>query len=541
MAFETMPKMELDIEPIVGSRQIIWNPILRVIESRIREVIAETMVLPHWDDTPFTDTLSQLFRGGIWEEQLKANGHLAKEESSAEKGIVDDVDRDMGLEEEGSEYQMDPSLRQMNERTMSMPVISQSPTTLDKLKPASIIGLSEPPDSPRGLPRSPSLRSTHGERKTKSHRAQSLTAISPPSPSVITDAVNVTAVRGKGDVGDKGVTSAVMAMSRSRSSSTPHSPSGTQPTSPTGPKFSAGSLAPDTLADHASAKSSYSSVNSFEGRSDEVVSRSRGSKPSPSPTRSISGGSTKSFASTTSAPNPSDLNSNSTNQSSIIIKTLQEKPSFAAVANATAAVRNWYKTRNTNGEGGSSSAVDISGKPPTPRNLPPVTIPPPVAKKTPPINVPKRKTLPPPLLPARNQGRATPAPLIPPRDLSPFGGGADQLLVVAAPDSEPPSPSPTVEGEDGDYLRRNGTYNGSVESHLMFPSLSRNFESSSSIPPTLPRRSRSIRTSNGEVDREREHDRAVRREKEAEREVWHAAEEADLRTKVPWEPDESLT
>lgn len=533
--------MELDIEPIVGSRQIIWNPILRVIESRIREVIAETMVLPHWDDTPFTDTISQLFRGGIWEEQLKASGHHAAEESSAEKGIVDDVDMDMGLEEEGSEYQADPSLRQVNERTMSMPVVSQSPTALDKHKSVSIVGMNESLESPRGGPRSPllrspSLRSTQGERKTKSHRAQSLTAISPPSPSVITDAVNVTAVRGKGDVGDKGATSAVMAMSRSRSSSTPHSPSGTQPASPTRPKSGTDSLAPDALADNGSAKSSYSSVNSFEGRTDEVVSRPRGAKPSPSPTRSISGDSTRSFVPTTPAPNSSDLNS--TNQSSILPKALQEKPSFAAVANATAAVRNWYKTRNTNGEGGSSSA-DISSKPLTPRNLPPVTIPPPVAKKTPPINVPKRKTLPPPLLPARNQGRATPAPPIPPRDLSPFGGGADRLLVVAAPDSEPPSPSPTIESEDGDYLRRNGTYNGSVESHLMFPS-HRDSESSSPMPSNAPRRSRSIRTSNGEVDREREYDRAVRKEKEAEREVWHAAEEAELRTKVPWEPDESL-
>lgn len=544
MTFETMPKMELDIEPIVGSRQIIWNPILRVIESRIREVIAETIVLPHWDDTPFTDTLSQLFRGGIWEEQLKANGHVAEEESPGEKGVVDDVDKDMGLEEEGPENQVDHLVRQVNERALSMPVIPQLPTPLDKQKSASIIGMSEPPDSPRGGPksplRSPALRSSHSERRTKSHRAQSLTAISPPSPSVITDAVNVTAVRGKGDIADKGTTSAVVAMSRSRSSSTPHSPAGTQPTSPAKPKFSTDSLAPDALADHASDKSSYSSVNSFEGRTDEVVSRARGAKRTPSPTRSISGGSIRSFVSTTSgAPNASESNLNSTNQSSIIPKALQDKPSFAAVANATAAVRNWYKTRNANGEG-SSSSVDISSRPLAHRNLPPVAIPPPVAKKTPPINVPKRKSLPPPLLPSRNKVRVTPAPPIPPRDLSPFNGGADQLLVVAAPDSEPPSPSPTVEGEDSDYLRRHATHNGSVESHLMFPSSSRDSESPS-ISPNLPRRSRSLRTPNGEVDREREHERAVRKEKEAEREVWHAAEEAELRTKVPWEPDESLT
>lgn len=44
--FETMPKIDLTIEPIVSSRQITYNVILRAIESRIREVIAETIVLP---------------------------------------------------------------------------------------------------------------------------------------------------------------------------------------------------------------------------------------------------------------------------------------------------------------------------------------------------------------------------------------------------------------------------------------------------------------------------------------------------------------
>lgn len=536
-----MPKMELDIEPIVGSRQIIWNPILRVIESRIREVIAETLVLPHYDDTPFTDTINQLFRGGIWEEPL-TNGHSTEEESGAEKGVVNDVDKDMSLEEETSEDLLRASLKQMNERTMSLPVIPRSPGLLDKQKSASTIGLTEPPESPRGGPRSPSLKLAHGERKTKSHRAQSLTAISPPSPSVITDAVNVTAVRGKADVADKGATSAVIAMSRSRSSSSPHSPSGTNPTSPTRPKFNTDSLTPDVFVDNPSDKSSYSSVNSFEGRTDEVVSRAKGAKRSPSPARSISGSSARSFVSSSSAPTPApnalDPNMNSTSQSSIIPKALQEKPSFQAVATATAAVRNWYKTRNSQGE--SSQSADTPSKSSTSRNLPPTTIPPPVAKKTPPINVPKRKTLPPPLLPSRNKSRTTPAPPIPPRDLSPFNGGADQLLVVAAPDSEPPSPSPTADGEDSDYLRRHAAHNGSVESHLIFPS-SRDSESPGPVSPNLPRRSKSLRTANGTVDREREHEKAVRKEKEAEREVWHAAEEAELRTKVPWEPDEALT
>lgn len=45
-AFETMPMIDMTIEPIVSSRQITYNVILRAIESRIREVIAETIVLP---------------------------------------------------------------------------------------------------------------------------------------------------------------------------------------------------------------------------------------------------------------------------------------------------------------------------------------------------------------------------------------------------------------------------------------------------------------------------------------------------------------
>lgn len=44
--FETMPKIDMTIEPIVSSRQITYSIILRAIESRIREVIAESLVLP---------------------------------------------------------------------------------------------------------------------------------------------------------------------------------------------------------------------------------------------------------------------------------------------------------------------------------------------------------------------------------------------------------------------------------------------------------------------------------------------------------------
>jgi hypothetical protein len=75
LTFETPPRMELSVEPIVSSRQITYGVVLRAIESRIREVLNETLVLPNWDDMPFTDTLAQAIRGGIWQNDEKSKEH----------------------------------------------------------------------------------------------------------------------------------------------------------------------------------------------------------------------------------------------------------------------------------------------------------------------------------------------------------------------------------------------------------------------------------------------------------------------------------
>lgn len=66
MSFQTMPKMEMAIEPIVSSRQITYTLILRQIENRIKEVFAETLVQPFWDDVPFFKTDHKTWRGGIF-------------------------------------------------------------------------------------------------------------------------------------------------------------------------------------------------------------------------------------------------------------------------------------------------------------------------------------------------------------------------------------------------------------------------------------------------------------------------------------------
>lgn len=82
--FDGMPDMEIKIEPVVSSRQITYNFILRQIEERIRAVVAETLVKPNWDDISFFDTRSQKARGGIWADDGMGNADEINASAEAE-------------------------------------------------------------------------------------------------------------------------------------------------------------------------------------------------------------------------------------------------------------------------------------------------------------------------------------------------------------------------------------------------------------------------------------------------------------------------
>ncbi|GJJ10858.1 hypothetical protein Clacol_005086 [Clathrus columnatus] len=69
--FTTMPQMEMTVEPVVSDRQIKWGMVLSVIESKLREVIQESVVLPFMDDIPFFDTSAFETRGGLFPEAFK--------------------------------------------------------------------------------------------------------------------------------------------------------------------------------------------------------------------------------------------------------------------------------------------------------------------------------------------------------------------------------------------------------------------------------------------------------------------------------------
>ncbi|ORY67715.1 uncharacterized protein BCR38DRAFT_388524 [Pseudomassariella vexata] len=121
-SFQTMPKMETMIEPIVSSRQITYTVILRQIENRIKEVVAETLVLPFWDDMPFFKTEHKQWRGGIFVGDDAVEHSEDYEEIAAALGHVDEVSH---IEETGAPTS--PELPPVA-KSHSLPVVEKDST-----------------------------------------------------------------------------------------------------------------------------------------------------------------------------------------------------------------------------------------------------------------------------------------------------------------------------------------------------------------------------------------------------------------------------
>jgi len=124
MTFATMPKIDMTIEPIVSSRQITYTLILRQIESRIKEVVAESLVFPNWDDSPFHHSENKLWRGGIWADE-RVSKPLDPETAAAQEGDVDEVQH---LEaEQGAELGEAIMALPQVEKSISLPLMDASP------------------------------------------------------------------------------------------------------------------------------------------------------------------------------------------------------------------------------------------------------------------------------------------------------------------------------------------------------------------------------------------------------------------------------
>ncbi|KAK6496359.1 hypothetical protein TWF481_002384 [Arthrobotrys musiformis] len=227
--FSEMPKMDIAVEPIVSSRQITWNLVLRPIENRIKEVIAETLVSPNWDDLPFIPTDSEPLRGGLW-ESMKAGSwkESAVTPDGHVKGSVEDAEKqDKSHEDGGGEGVINPLTDQ--EKSMSMPILVESEPKLPPpvAKPRRSISLasSSTPiiDEDKAiasgletLPQAP-IQRTKGRRSASIGTPVSISS----TPVVATTTVNASAERQepKYDNDRSDAVSSVMSITRSRSSS----------------------------------------------------------------------------------------------------------------------------------------------------------------------------------------------------------------------------------------------------------------------------------------------------------------------------------
>lgn len=168
--FEKMPHMNLAVEPIVSSRQITYNIVLRAIESRIREVVAESLVLPFWDDIPFLRTEGQKYRGGVWKREKSGSTPVE---------IKSDVPEDE-FETAGPGSKTPDSIDMIkkddrNLSTLSMPVMTTSKKPPKPQRTVASVGeyldagdKTSPAKTPRIL-RAPSFATTVDPKLTANH------------------------------------------------------------------------------------------------------------------------------------------------------------------------------------------------------------------------------------------------------------------------------------------------------------------------------------------------------------------------------------
>lgn len=89
--YESMPKMDLDIEPVVSSRSVNYNVITNMIEKKFREAIQSSLVYPFMDDFVFFRPTDEIFRGGIWDpspvKRIKRHDHKQVQDQNTENKI----------------------------------------------------------------------------------------------------------------------------------------------------------------------------------------------------------------------------------------------------------------------------------------------------------------------------------------------------------------------------------------------------------------------------------------------------------------------
>lgn len=493
VTFETMPKIDLSVEPIVSSRQITYTLILRQIENRIKEVVAESLVYPNWDDSPFYNSEGKLWRGGIWADDRAAASHDL-ESLTTQDGDVDEVE---SLETTQNEPIM--ALPQI-EKSISMPSIDASPPTTSQQRKGARSAISLINIKASGSSTSVETQASTTE-KPRALRSGSFASTS--SPIVSTDSVNADVFKPSTPPEKNHATAAIAAMAALSQANSPHQ---TPVGSPLQPSRLETIIHGSSEALHGS--SEFEPQNQTTLQAPERTSDANGGAHPPSPASSLrsEAPSAKSFGSF-----PWDRRHDDSSAKSAETKRL----SLAAVTSAAATAKNWgWNAIQRKGDQRLDGTIEEPEKGTRPlvmgrgQPLPPPGVPlphPDKKTKTAPIPVPKRKPMPPPAISQKHannnyqlnentprvQAHSVPPPPLPKRRSREESKGLkdmsdDGLLVVSAPigdtgDSAPTTPiaenaykQPWV--EDGDEVEE--------EKHIESPANA----SKGHTPPRLPRR-----------------------------------------------------
>lgn len=412
--FQTAPKIEMSVQPIVSSRQITYTMILRHIENRIKEVVAESIVLPYWDDIAFSSTENKKWRGGVWADDTSR--HAPRDlEAVAEDG-------DDEIEPLESESQSDSA---MPLAPTSIPVEPLQSTTFPRKTTKSLFNLAYS----NATASSTSVDTTKSD-KPRAIRQGSFTSAS--TPVVRTDVTNVDAFKLATPPEHSHAASVMTAISvKSQSTSPAQTPQGS-PSKPSGfgkPRShsSASSRSDKGLHEQQSVQPGNETTGDIQAES-RVYRGPTTTNIRPHDAKETSRHSLRQESTSSSDSTPS-YGQGSTTEKYLIDQPLHQNPasSFSkpsklenqsvpvkrlssTVANAAATARRWgLNALQRNHDQNRDVSLDYDGKDLSQpmgrgRPLPPpgIPLPPPDRKKpTTPIPVPKRKSLPPPVLPPR--------------------------------------------------------------------------------------------------------------------------------------------
>jgi hypothetical protein len=456
VTFESMPNIDLKIEPIVSSRQITYNVVLRAIESRIREVFAETLVMPFWDDIPFLDTSTERFRGGVWRRAVRPQHVEIKEEAPEDEAEAGETSADASIDQ----------LKTSDERSMSEPHLPSSPTNGLKSRARRPTKTSR---EDLGQAASSAVDRYHRAEPPRALRSSSFAAVA--DPMVSPNHADADGSRRPSDAAQRKDAAQAMLKELSNKSMTA-SPADSPAGSP-----------PNETALSAAVKAAGRTSSKASDESLPTLARRQQSETASMQTMSQS-------SISTTPPGSSDSKAPSVNEEPPRTSTLGSIRSLASPAekrqsinlsSATAAAKNWgwgVLARNQQRE---KDAVAHPGKLGTPelpmgrgRPFPPPgqPLPHPERSLLSALPLPKRKVVPPPAAPERNAStdssqRSNPKP--PPTERRKRQSSAqkdeptDDVLVVEAPIDSNPSTPAGDEHHDG-FFGHGEDANGSATS-----------------------------------------------------------------------------